>query len=47
MRRIVNVSRIFELTGKSSLDEIPPYIDLLGLLKDKADQITELRDKLE
>jgi len=34
------------LTGKTSLDEIPPYIDLLSLLKDKADQINELREKL-
>lgn len=46
-RRIVNSAKIFELTGKTTLEDIPSYIDLLGLLKDKADQICELRDKLE
>jgi hypothetical protein len=34
------------MTGKSSLDEIPVYTDLMSLLKDKVDQISELREKL-
>lgn len=35
------------MTGKSSLEDVPPYTDLMSLLREKADQVNELREKLQ
>lgn len=35
------------MTGQSSLENVPTYTDLFNLLREKADLVTELRQKLE
>lgn len=35
----MNTAKILEMTGKSSLDDVPTYTDLLSLLREKADQV--------
>ncbi len=47
LKRIVSSAKLFELTGKCSLDDLPTYPELMTLLKEKADMVTELREKLQ
>ena len=42
-KRIVNIPKILEATGQTAAEDIPPYVDLMNILKDQSTQLEKLQ----